>query len=342
MDWLENCAYPAEMRFSSAEYAGQVAEFFADELLRNGTTTAQVFTTVHPHSVDAIFSAAKARNMRLIAGKVLMDKDCPQELRDNPESAYRESRALIERWHGDDRLLYAITPRFALTSSEDQLAAAGRLAGEFPDTYIHSHLAENRDEVALVANRFTWSRSYLDVYERFGLLRERSVYAHCLHLDEADWRLLADRGASVAFCPTSNLFLGSGLFDLRAAKQFQVEVGIASDVGGGTSLNLLRTLGEAYKVLQLQGQSLPAYQALFLATLGAARALHLDHKIGNFQPGMEADFVVLDVAATPLIRRRLSRCDDAAEKLFALMMLADDRVVSASFLMGRMSSCGAA
>ena len=231
----------------------------------------------------------------------------------------------------------SIKPRFAVTSSEGQLAEAGRLASEHSDVYVHTHLAENNDEVELIAKQFSWSRSYLDVYEHFGLVRERSVFAHCLHLDDQDRKSMADNGATIAFCPTSNLFLGSGLFDLRAARENDIRVGLGTDVGGGTSLNVLRTASEAYKVLQLQDQSLPPFDALYLATLGAARALYLDDKIGNFEPGKEADFVVLDSNATSITSRRLSTSDDVAEKLFALIMLGDDRCVSATYLMGKLA-----
>lgn len=333
-DWLERYAYPAEEEFADAEHANAVAEFFVDELLRNGTTTALVFPTVHPQSVDAIFSAAEKRGMRLISGKVLMDENCPKELRDDPQSAYTESRELVEKWHRRNRLSYAITPRFAITSSEAQLRAAGKLAREFPDVHVHTHLAEHLDEVELIAKQFPWSRSYFDVYEQTGLVRERSVFAHCLHLDDTDRRRMAELGAVIAFCPTSNLFLGSGLFDLRAARKAGIRVGVGTDVGGGTSLNIFRTLSEAYKVLHLQGQSLPAFRALYLATLGAANALYLDDRIGNFATGKEADFVVLDYGASSITQRRLSQARDIAEKLFALITLGDDRSISAVHLLG--------
>lgn len=333
-DWLARYAYPAEEAFADAEHAHAVAGFFVDELLRNGTTTALVFASVHPQSVDAIFKAADTRGMRLLAGKVLMDENCPEALRDSPESAYAESRQLIEKWHGKNRLGYAITPRFAVTSSEAQLKAAGRLAREFPEVHVQSHLAENHDEIELVAKQFPWSRSYLDVYEQLGLVRERSVFAHCLHLDDQDREQLAKLGAAIAFCPTSNLFLGSGLFDLRAAKDCGIRTGVGTDVGGGTSLNMFRTLSEAYKVLQLQGQSLPGSRALYLVTLGAASALYLDDRIGNFIAGKEADFVVLDYSASSITRRRLSRCQDITEKLFALIMLGDDRSIAETYIMG--------
>lgn len=335
MDWLNKYAYPVEKRFSDTAHAREVAEFFTDELLRNGTTTALVFATVHPSSVDAIFEAAKKRNMRLISGKVLMDRNCPDDLCDTAESGYSESKALIEKWHGDGRLSYAITPRFAVTSTDEQLAAAGRLASEYPDVYVHTHLAENKEEVDLISQQFPASRSYLDVYDQNNLVRDRSVFAHCLHLDDEDRATMAARNASIAFCPTSNLFLGSGLFDLQAARESNIRTGIGSDVGGGTSLNQLRTLSEAYKVLQLQGQSLPAFAAFYLATLGGAAALGLDDKIGNFERGKEADFIVLDSAPASITRRRLASTDDVAEKLFALMMLGDDRAVCATYLAGK-------
>ena len=334
LDWLSKYVFPIEAKFSDLAYASEVANFFADALLRNGTTTALVFSTVHPQSVDAMFSAAKQRNMRLLTGKVVMDRNCPEGLQDSAETAYRESRELIERWHGDGRLGYAITPRFAVTSTEAQLESMGKLANEFPDVHIHTHLAENRAEGDLVAAQFPWSRSYLDVYKRYGLVRERSMFAHCLHLDQEDRRTMAELNGSIAFCPTSNLFLGSGLFDLRSAEEAGIRVGVGTDVGGGTSLSMLTTLSEGYKVLHLQEQSLPPFKALYLATLGAAKALYLDDKIGNFAAGKEADFVVLDSMSAPMTARRLSRTDDVSEKFFALLMMGDDRAVSATYLMG--------
>jgi guanine deaminase len=335
LDWLNRYAYPEETRFADPDYANAIAATFVDELLCNGTTSALVFATVHPQSVDAIFEAASAKNMRLIAGKVLMDSNCPADLRDTPESGYQDSRQLIERWHGRDRLGYAITPRFALTSSEAQLEAAGMLAEEFPDTWVHTHLAENTDEVAAIATQFPWSKSYLDVYDHFNLLRERSVFAHCLYLSDADRGLMADKGGAAAFCPTSNLFLGSGLFDLRAMQAANIRVGLATDVGGGTSLSLLKTMSEAYKVLHLNGQTLPASRALYLATLGAAESLYLDDKIGNFAPGKEADFVVLDPAGSGATKRRTDAATSIEETLFATIMLGDERNIAATFLQGK-------
>ena len=337
LDWLDRYAYPTEMRFVDPGHARSVADFFLDDLLRNGTTTAAVFATVFPQSVDAIFASAAERGMRLIAGKVLMDEHCPEGLRDDADTAYSDSKALIDRWHGKDRLGYAITPRFALTSSEAQLESAGRLAAEYPDTWVHTHLAENQEEIDEIAKQFPGYRSYLDVYDRFGLLRERSVFAHCLYLDDMDRRLMAEKGAAGAFCPTSNLFLGSGLFDLQSMVDAGIRVGLATDVGGGTSMSMLRTMSEAYKVLHLQGQSLPASRALFLATLGAARALDLDAAIGNFEPGKEADFIVLDAGASHITARRAASAQSLDELLFALIFLGDDRNIIATYVGGALS-----
>ena len=334
LDWLNQYAFPAEARFADPEHAREVANVFIDELLANGTTTALVFGTVHAHSADAIFEAAEAKGMRLIAGKVLMDSNCPEELRDDPETGYAESKILIERWHGKGRLGYAITPRFALTSSPEQLAAAGRLAAEYPDVWIHTHLAENMEEVEEIARLFPDNRSYLDVYEQHGLIRDRAVFAHCLHMDDQDRTSMATRGGAAAFCPTSNLFLGSGLFDLNAMRKAGVRCGLGTDVGGGTSLSLLRTASEAYKVLHLQEHALPATRALYLATLGAAEALYLDDKIGNFAKGKEADFVVLDYEGSNLTARRTAAAKTIEEKLFALMTLADDRNIAATYVNG--------
>ncbi|MGL1834323.1 guanine deaminase [Rhodocyclaceae bacterium SMB388] len=337
LTWLDRYAFPAEMRFADPAHATAVAEFFCDELLRNGTTTAMIFPTVHPTSVDALFSSARARRVRLIAGKVLMDRNCPQALRDTAERGDAESRALIERWHGRDRLLYAVTPRFAATSTPEQMARAGRLFRDIPGLYLQSHVAENRGEVDWVARLFPETRSYLDVYDRFGQLGARAVYAHCIWLDDADCRRMADTGTAISFCPTSNLFLGSGLFNLERARALGIRVGIGTDVGAGTSFSMLQTLNEAYKVLQLEGQKLSAEGAFHLATLGGARSLYLDERIGNFLPGKEADFVVLDPQATPLIARRMAASATLAERLFVLMILGDDRTVAATHVLGEVA-----
>jgi guanine deaminase len=334
LTWLDKYIFPAERRFADPGYANEVAGFFVDELLRNGTTTALVFATVHPASVDAVFAAAQRRAMRLIAGKVMMDRNCPDFLSDTAERSYDESRALIDKWHKRDRLLYAVTPRFAPTSTREQMTQAGRLFGEYADIYLQSHVAENRSEVAWVASLYPESRSYLDVYERYGQLGPRSVFAHCIWLDDGDRERLGVTGSAMSFCPTSNLFLGSGLFDLGKAREQGIRVGIGTDVGGGTSFSMLKTLAEGYKVLQLKGQSLSAMQAFYLATLGGARSLYLDAQIGNFEAGREADFVVVDLAATPLMARRMENAATLGEKLFALMMLGDDRAIAATHILG--------
>lgn len=336
LDWLERYTFPEERRFADAAHAADAAAFFVDRLLENGTTTASVFCTVHPVSVDAFFTESRRRGLMMVAGKCVMDRHAPDGLRDTAASSYTESRELIERWHGVDRLRYSITPRFAVTSTEAQLALAGRLAAEVPGVHLQSHVAENRDEVAWVARLFPDARSYLDVYDRFGLLRERAVYAHCIWLDDADRARLAASGTAASFCPTSNLFIGSGLYDLRQALAAGHRVGLGSDVGGGTGYSMLRTLGEAYKVQQLQGVSMHPAAMLYLATLGGARALYLDDRIGRLAPGCDADLVVLDRAATPLLARRTALRDDPLDHLFALATLADDRAVAATYAAGRL------
>lgn len=337
LDWLETYAYPAERAFADAAHAVPAAQFFLSELLRNGTTTALVFATVHPQSVDALFANALERNMRILSGKVLMDRNCPADLSDDPESAYADSRALLQKWHNRGRLSYAITPRFAASSSDEQLAAAGRLAAEYPDCYVHTHLAENAEEVSLVRTLFPDRRSYLDVYDHHGLVRNRSVFAHCLHLDSTDRERMAQKGAAMAFCPSSNLFLGSGLFNLERAEQHGIRTGLGTDVGAGTSLSMLSTMNEAYKVLHLEHQPMSPFKALYLATLGGARALYLDDRVGNFAVGKEADFVVLRKDATPLIERRLAATKSIADTFFVLMMLGDDRSISKTYLMGELA-----
>ena len=335
LDWLERYTFPAEQRFGDAAHAREVADFFLDELLANGTTTAQVLGTVHKVATTAFFEAAAARTLRMIAGKLLMDRNCPDALQDTVADGERDSRALIEQWHGRDRLHYAITPRFAPTSSPEQLLSAGQLAREHPDVFIHSHLAESRDEIAWVRELFPDSRSYVEVYDRYGLLRDRATYAHCIHLDDADRRRMAAAGARAAFSPSSNLYLGSGLFDIAAADAMHLQFALASDVGGGSSFSMLRTMAEAYKVAQLLEQRLSPLRAFYLATLGAARALHLEGCIGHFSPGMEADFIVLDPGATPLLARRMQQSRTLSERLLLLMMLGDDRAVSATYVLGQ-------
>ncbi len=327
LEWLDNYAFPAEKQYKDKEYAAKMADFFIDQLLRNGTTTAMVFCTVHPESVEALFSAAEKRSMRIIAGKVMMDRNAPDYLLDTPESSYNESKKLIEKWHKRGRLLYAITPRFAPTSTVEQLEMAGKLKSEFPDTYVQTHLSENHDEVEWVKELFPEQENYLDVYHHHGLTGSRSIFAHCIHLEEKEWDCLHKTDSAIAFCPTSNLFLGSGLFKLDHAWDKRVKVGMATDIGGGTSFNMLQTSGEAYKVMQLQKQKFSAYEAFYLATLGGAKTLSLDHLIGNFNIGKEADFVVLDPVATTLQEKRLEKSKNVADSLFSLIILGDDRSI---------------
>ncbi len=334
LDWLETYTFPTEQKFDQEDTASSTAHFFLDELMRNGTTTALVFATVYKQSVDAFFTAAKERNLRMLCGKVMMDRNAPSALCDTPESSYTESQELIAQWHNQDRLGYAVTPRFAPTSSDEQLRMAGKLLSEHPDVHLHTHLSENIDECNWVASLFPNQQDYLSVYEHFGLVRKRSVFAHGIHLSHSEWSRLGKAQASVAHCPTSNLFIGSGLFDLPTARKAGVKVGLGTDIGGGDSFSLLRTINEAYKIQQLQGVTLDPLHAFYMATLGGAVALDLDDRIGNFAPGKEADFVALDTASTPLLKRRTSVAKDWQSMLFALMMLGDDRCVYDTFILG--------
>ncbi|WP_423196489.1 MULTISPECIES: guanine deaminase [unclassified Cupriavidus] len=334
LHWLETYTFPEERRFSEPAYARAVAAFFADELLRNGTTSAVVWSTVHATSADALFAASAERNMRMVTGKVLMDRNCPEFLRDTAESGARDSADLISRWHNQGRLAYAITPRFAPTSSEAQLRACGELARAYPDTFIQTHVAENRDEVKWVAELFPDARSYLDVYDRHGLLRPGAFYGHAIYLDPDDRRRLADSGAAVAHCPTSNLFLGSGFYDFHQSDAHRLNVTLATDVGGGTSFSMFRTMNAAHKVARMGGYHLTAQRMFYLATRAAAEALGWEDRIGSFTPGCEADFIVLDPEATPLIARRSGRSETLEEQLFAFAMLGDDRVVDNVYIMG--------
>jgi guanine deaminase len=334
LDWLDRHIFPAEIAFADRAHADGVAAFFLDELLRNGTTSALVFSTMHPASVDALFTAALARNMRIVSGKTMMDQCAPDALCDTAEGSRAENEALIARWRGRGRLGYAITPRFALTSSDAQLQVAGDLLAAHPEALLHTHLSENRGEIAAVAARFPQAIDYLDVYDRFGLVGDRSVFAHGVHLDDRAMGRMAQAGAGIAFCPTSNLFLGSGLFDLARADAHGVKVGMGTDVGAGTSFSLLSTMGEAYKVCQMRGASLDPFRALHLATAAGARLLGMADRVGALQPGQEADFVVLDGAATPLLARRTA-ARPLAERLFALQILGDDRAVAFTYVAGR-------
>jgi guanine deaminase len=335
LDWLHNYTFVEEQKFADPAHCARVADFFLDELFRSGTTTAMVYCTVHPSSVEAFFTAAEARGARMIAGKVMMDRDAPTALMDTAERGYDESKALIERWRGRGRLDYAITPRFAVTSTQAQLDAAGALAREFPQLYIQTHANENKAEIARVAALFPEARSYIDVYEKAGLTGPRSVFGHCIHLQDSEVDALAKSRSVAAFCPTSNLFLGSGLFDQARLARAGVRIALATDVGGGTSYSMLRTAAEGYKVLQLNGQSWPALDAFYRMTLGNARALSLDDRIGSIEPGKEADLIVLDPRATPALAHRMERAGGNIEvELFAFLTLGDDRAVRQTYVAG--------
>ena len=342
LPWLEHYTFPHEKQFSSSAHAQETAGFFLDELLHNGVTTALCFATAHPESVDAFMQAAQARQLRMIAGKVLQDRHSPDGLRDtDTELSLRQTETLIRRWHGVNRLGYAITPRFAPTSTTAQLHGAGELAAQFPDVWVQSHVAENLDEIRWVHELFPEARSYLDVYERAGLLRERAVYAHCIHLDDTDRQRMQATGAVAAVSPTSNLFLGSGLFDYASADRAGMCYGLASDVGGGTSFSPFHTMHAAYTVARQgmgrPGLSLAPEHLWWQHTAGAAQALGLAGLVGNLLPGCEADFIALDPGATPLLARRTGQANTLAEWLFALVVLGDDRLVRHTVVQGQVA-----
>ncbi len=334
LDWLETYTYPVEAAFSDPEYARDTAHFFIRELLRNGATSAMVFATSHADSVDAIFEAALEKNMRLYSGKVLMDRVADKTLCDGADLGRADTVSLIKKWRGKGRLGYAVTPRFALTSTSEQLKMAGEILRDHPDVFLQTHLSENHAEIEMAGKLFPDARDYLDIYERCGLVTDRSVFAHALHLDDGAFKRIAKANAAISFCPSSNLFLGSGLFAIEAAHEAGVQVSLGSDVGAGASFSPLQIMRSAYKVGQLGGYSLDPFTSFYLATLGGARALNAADKIGCFEPGAEADFIVLDYAATPLIERRMKAAKDLKERLFALMILGDDRVISKTYVAG--------
>jgi len=331
LPWLENYTFPEEKRFIDPVYCAQTASFFIAELLRNGVTTALTFATSHVASVDALFTEAQRHSLRLVTGKCLMDQNAPDGLLDETQQSLTDTEALINKWHGVDRLGYAITPRFVPTSSAVQLRVAGELAAKYPNAWIQSHVAENLDEIAWVKRLYPNARSYLSVYEQFGLLRPKAVYAHCIHIDDDDRALLQATGTAAAICPTSNLFLGSGFFDYAKADDSGFLYGLASDVGGGTSFSPFHTMLAAYYVgregASKAGVSLTPQQLWWQHTAGASRALGLDGVVGNLLPGCEADFVILNPQATPLLARKTGRADTLDELLFALIALGDDRLI---------------
>jgi guanine deaminase len=335
LDWLNDYTFPTEQEFADETYARKIADFFLDELLRNGTTTALVFGSVHKASVQAFFEASHQRNTRMICGKVMMDRNAPDVLCDTPESSYQDSKALIDSWHEKGRQLYAVTPRFAITSTPEQMKMACQLHTEYPTTYVQTHISENKDEVAYVHELFPDAKDYLDVYDTYGLLGPRSVFAHGIHLTAREHARFRETGSSVSFCPTSNLFLGSGLLDIQQLEKEHVSYSVGTDVGAGTSFSMLQTLSEAYKVTHLQGTALCPMKCLYLITLGNARSLQLDDQIGSFAVGKEADFVVLDYNCTPLMTLKQSKSKTLREKIFAFMMLGDDRAIRATYICGQ-------
>ncbi len=333
IDWLNLYTFPEEMRFADPGYAAEVAGRYFDLALAHGTTSMCSYGTIHPASVDAFFQGAQARGLRAFTGKTCMDRNAPEGLRDTAQSAYDDSKALLEKWHGVGRLSYVITPRFSPTSTPEQLAALGGLWREYPDCMMQTHLSEQTDEIAWVRSLFPQSRDYLDTYEAQGLLREGAVYGHAIHLTERERARLVEAGASLVHCPTSNTFIGSGLFDMGLARSLRV--GLATDTGGGSSFSMLRTMAAAYEVAQLRGQALHPAQLWWLATQGSARALRSEHQIGNIAAGMEADLVVIDLASTPVITQATRRAGDIWQAIFPTIMMGDDRAVQAVWINGK-------
>ncbi|SLN41953.1 Guanine deaminase [Roseovarius gaetbuli] len=334
-DWLETYTFPEELRFGDPAYAREIASRYFDLTLANGTTTCVSYCTIHPGSVTAFFEAAQARGVRAVAGKTCMDRNAPPDLCDTAQSGYDASKALIGAWHGVDRLSYAITPRFSPTSTRDQLAALGALWAEHPDCLMQTHLSEQTDEITWVKSLYPEARDYLDTYEAHGLLGARGLYGHAIHLEPRERDRLREVGAALVHCPTSNTFIGSGLFDMAARIAEGQRVGLATDTGGGSSFSMLRTMAAAYEIGQLTGTALHPAQLLWLATAGSAEALHMGGMIGNIAPGMEADLVALDLASTPAIAQRSARADDIWEALFPTIMMGDDRAVKQVWIAGR-------
>jgi len=335
IDWLNTYTFPEEMQFGDAAYADEIANRYLDLALAHGTTTMCSFATIHPQSVDAFFSAAQSRAMRVIAGKTCMDRNAPDGLRDTVQTAYDDSRALIDRWHGVDRLQYAITPRFSPTSTPEQLAVLGGLWAENPTCLMQTHLSEQVEEINWVKSLYPQARDYLDTYEAHGLLGARGLYGHAIHLEPREIDRLRDVGAAVVHCPTSNTFIGSGLFQMAALKAAKLTVGLATDTGGGSSFSMLRTMAAAYEIGQLSGTPLHPAQLYWLATAGSAKSLHLGDKIGNLAVGNEADLVVLDLSSTPAIAQRSARAEDIWQALFPTIMMGDDRAIAATWVNGK-------
>ncbi len=338
IDWLNTYTFPEEMRFSNPAYAAEIAARYVDITLSYGTTSFCSYCTIHPESVDAIFTAAQARGQRIWAGKTCMDRNAPDGLRDTPASAYDDSAALLAKWHGVDRLEYVVTPRFSPTSTPDQLAAMGALWAENPGCLMQTHLSEQVDEIAWVRDLFPNARDYLDTYEAFGLLGANGLYGHAIHLESREKARLAEVDAALIHCPTSNTFIGSGLFDMAGLKGAGMRVGLATDTGGGSSFSMLRTMAAAYEVAQLRGMALHPSHLWWLATVGSAQALRAGDKIGNIAKGMEADLTVIDLASTPAIAQASARAGDIWQALFPTIMMGDDRAIRAVWVGGQLST----
>ncbi len=334
LDWLNKYTFVEEQRYADPDLCKANATFLLDTLLKHGTTTAVAYGSVHPQSMEAYFSEALRRNMRMIGGKVMMDRNAPAGLLDTPQRGYDESRALIAKWHDKGRLSYAISPRFAITSTEAQLEVSGALVRENPSCYMQTHISENLKEIAFVKELFPSAKDYTDVYDSYGLLGQRSLMGHCIHLSDRERARFAETRSVAVFCPTSNLFIGSGLFDWAKTVEANVRIALATDIGGGTSYSMLQTAAEGYKVLQLQGQSWSPFSAFYAMTMGNAEALDLHDKIGSLRAGYEADFVILNARATPAMEMRMERVSDLMEELFVLITLGDDRAIAATYVAG--------
>jgi guanine deaminase len=336
LEWLNRYTFPTECKFADETFARATAEAFLEANLANGVTTASVYCTTHPQSVDAFFEAATARNMRMAAGKVMMDRNAPEQLCDTPERGYRESKELIERWHGKGRLTYVVTPRFAPTSTPAQLEAAGTLWQEYRTTLMQTHISESVYEIEWVKELYPDAPDYLGVYEKYGLIGPGSNFGHAIHLTEREIMRLTETGSGVSHCPTSNTFIGSGLFDMQSLRDCHnpITVGLATDIGGGSSMSMFATMKACYEICQLQGYSLHPAKAFYLATLGSANVLRMGDKVGNLAPGFEADMIVLDLKSKPLIEHRMRTVRDLWETLFVQMILADERAVIATYVAG--------
>ncbi|PTM92735.1 guanine deaminase [Mycoplana dimorpha] len=342
LEWLHTYTFPEECRFVEPPHAARIARHFYDEMIRHGTTTAAAYCSVHKASADAYFAEALRRNMCMIGGKVMMDRNAPQGLLDTPEMGYGETRAVIEEWHGRGRNHVAITPRFAITSTPAQMEATALLAREFPDLHIQTHLSENDEEIRYTAELYPDAIDYTDVYARYGLLGPKSLFGHCIHLSEREADAMSEAGAVAVHCPTSNLFLGSGLFPLKSLvrRDKPVRIGIATDVGGGTSYSMLKTLDETYKIQQLLGERLNPFESFYHMTLGNAEAVSLADRIGTLEPGTDADLVVLDAAVTPAMALRMEIVRSLADELFLLQTLGDDRAVRETYVAGKAMKAG--